>query len=253
VPVLFTAAASAASQVFEFDSARTAFAIAGAALASAVVGFFVLHRTSATHEDTTHESTQSPQSAQRIHGRPDAPWPGALLGKPRNLRAALWCIPVAFTLVLAIATQAAHFSATSSLAYALLAIAVALNEEFWFRGVILRTLGHRSTRAAIYGGTALFGVLHLANLASGSGLAAASLQLVFALVFGLVAAQLTVITGSLWPAVAWHASWDFINLLSGNIDAPAALIGIAATIAMLLAYAVLLGGRIAMRQRTGNM
>lgn len=122
----------------------------------------------------------------------------------------------------------------------MLAIAVGVNEEVWFRGIALAVLRPHGARVAIVGTSLLFGILHLANLLAGESLAVAGLQLAFALLFGVVAAELAVRTGSLWPAIVWHAAWDFLNFAGGNSTSPLALSGIGVCCVLLLVYALML-------------
>ena len=72
---------------------------------------------------------------------------------------------------------------------------------------------------------------------------ASALQLAFAGLFGLVAAQVAVLTRSLWPAVVWHALWDFTSFAGGNATTPRALVGLAVACALMLVAAVVLGHR----------
>nr|WP_244954142.1 CPBP family intramembrane glutamic endopeptidase [Spelaeicoccus albus] len=158
--------------------------------------------------------------------------------RPVNLRAAWWLVPPVITIGLVLATAAP--SATGSIigAYLVLSVAVAVNEETWFRGNALAVLRPVGIRAAIVVSSVLFGVMHLANLAGGADLSSSLLQMVFALIFGVVAAELVVVTSSLWPAILWHAAWDFVNYLGGNETVPLALVGVELSCAVMIAYAM---------------
>lgn len=219
VPVVFTAAGSAVAQILLLSPTASTLTIAAAAAISAGVGFCVMAR------------ARSPLATFGFR-------------RPENLRGALWLIPAAATVVIALVTQAATITMLDWLPLLALVIAVALNEEFWFRGVILSVLRVRGDTVAIVGSATLFGVLHLANLAAGYGIGEASVQLVFAVAFGLVTAQLVVMTRSLWPAIAWHVAWNYVNLLSGNESTGLALAGVALAAAVIIGYAVTLGRRL---------
>ena len=109
---------------------------------------------------------------------------------PSKLRSA-WCsVPPILTLPIIAATAGVHVSAPSLLAFAVLAITVTVNEEVWFRGVVLAVLRPHGARVAIVGTSLLFGIPHLTNLLDGESLAVAGLQLAFAVLFGVVAAEL---------------------------------------------------------------
>lgn len=152
-------------------------------------------------------------------------------------------MPAAATVLIILGTQGVRVDAPTLAAYAVLVAAVALNEETWFRGIVFAILRARSTRTAVVGSSVLFGVLHLANLAGGADLGSAVLQVAFAALFGLVAAQLLVLTGSLWPAIAWHAAWNFVTFIGGDSTDTRSLIGLGAACLVTLGYAVFLGRR----------
>lgn len=215
VPVLFTAAASAVAQITRAGESSSALLIAVGAALSAAVGIIVMRI--------------SPPSLRDYGFR-----------TPSKLRSVWWFVPPILTLPIIAATAGIHVSAPTLLAYAALAIAVGVNEEVWFRGIVLAVLRPHGARVAIVGTSLLFGILHLANLLAGESLAVAGLQLAFAVLFGVVAAELAVRTGSLWPAIVWHAAWDFLNFAGGNSTSPLALSGIGVCCVLLLVYALML-------------
>ncbi len=215
VPVFFTAAASAASQVLQADDATAALTIAGGAAMSAALGVIVMK--------------VSPANLRQFGFR-----------APQGGRAVLWFLPLLITIVLVLATQGLKVAGFVLVAYAVLTLCVAVNEEVWFRGIILAVLRGAGVRVAIIGSSVMFAVLHLANLAGGQTIPEAILQVVFAALFGVAAAELTVLTGSLWPAILWHAVWDFANYIGGNTTSSAALVGIGIACAVILAYVLVM-------------
>lgn len=223
VPVVFTAATSAAAQIAHAGDSETALIVACGAAASAVVGLVVMRL--------------SPPSLRQFGFR-----------APRATAAVWRFAPLPVTIVLVIATAGVRVGWQSALAFLVLSVAVAFNEEIWFRGIILAVLRGGGVRVAIIGSSVVFGVLHLANLAGGEDPASATLQLVFAVVFGVVAAELVVSTGSLWPAITWHLLWDFANYLGGNAASAMALAGVGIACAVMVAFAVFLWRRAAPRQ-----
>ena len=219
VPVVATAVGSAAGQVAGLGEVAAALVLAVVVAGSAVVGLLLLRSR-----------------------RPGAAAPAGL-GRPRRLAAVGWCAPLLLTVVVAAVTQPVRVSGPLLAAYAVLVVCVALNEEVWFRGVLLAVLRPSGLRAAVVGSTVLFAVLHLANLAGGQGATASVLQLVFAALFGLVAAEVAVVTRSLWPAIAWHALWDLASYAGGNPTTVTALTGLAVVCAVMLALALVLWRR----------
>ncbi|MBD8104413.1 CPBP family intramembrane glutamic endopeptidase [Plantibacter sp. CFBP 8775] len=221
VPVVFTAGASTAAQLSGASEAGAALTLAAGAAVSAILGLVVMRL--------------SPPRVRDYGFR-----------RPRRARAALWFVPAAAT-VLIIPSQGIRVDAPTIAAYGVLVVAVALNEETWFRAIVFAILRARSTRTAVVGSSVLFGVLHLANLAGGADVGSSILQVAFAALFGFVAAQLLVLTGSLWPAIAWHATWNFVSFIGGDSTDDRSLIGLGAACVVMLGYAVFLGRRTSSR------
>lgn len=93
---------------------------------------------------------------------------------------------------------------------------VGISEELFFRGIILSILKKEGTKKAIYISSIMFVVLHLVNLAGGMSIEYALLQLIFALLFGIVCAQLVILKGSILLVIEWHFTHDFIAFVTGN-------------------------------------
>lgn len=162
---------------------------------------------------------------------------------PENLRASGWLIPigVAIGLVLAIALiDGTDASPTAIGLGALLAIAVGFAEETWYRGLVLQVLRPRGLTAAVFGSSLLFAAMHAAGLLGGAAPLATLLRLVFAMLFGIVAALVTLRTGSLWPGIAWHASHNTISFASRDEVTIAFIVGYGLVGLVLAGYAVAL-------------
>ncbi|MEH0109429.1 CPBP family intramembrane glutamic endopeptidase [Tersicoccus sp. MR15.9] len=218
IPVLWTAAGSAFAQILNADDVTAALIVAAGAAVSAAIGMVVMRRRRSS--------------------------PVAGFGMPRNGRAVWWGLPLVATVLMAVVTQGLHVAGAVIAAYAVLVCAVAVNEEVWFRGIILAMLRRGGMRLAVVASAILFAVLHLANLAGGADAPAALLQVVFALLFGVVAAEVAILTTSLWPVIAWHAAWDFANFVGGNATTAVALAGIAGACLVMLAVATVLWRRL---------
>jgi uncharacterized protein len=95
-------------------------------------------------------------------------------------------------------------------------IATGIYEEFWFRGLILRTLrSWTPLRAALFS-SALFGLAHLANVAFGANLWVTIAQVVGAACYGVGFAAMRLRGSSLWVLAALHAITD-IALQLGDV------------------------------------
>lgn len=103
-----------------------------------------------------------------------------------------------------------------------LALAAALFEEFFFRGILLNNFLAKSTNTyrnyltAVFLSSFLFGLTHLVNLAVQSW-AATLLQMANAFVLGIMLAALYLRTGKLgWP-IFYHFILDFTGILLNGI------------------------------------
>lgn len=218
VPVVFTGGASAAAQLSGAPEPVAALMLAAGAALSAIIGLIVMR--------------VSPPSLREYGFR-----------AARNARSALWFIPAAVTVAIILVSQGVQVDTPTLLAYGVLVVAVAINEETWFRGIVFAVLRARSTSAAIIGSSILFGVLHLANVAGGEDIGAALLQVAFAALFGVVAAQLIVRTGSLLPVILWHAAWNFVSFIGGNATGVGAMVGLGVACLVMLGYSLVLRRR----------
>lgn len=81
-------------------------------------------------------------------------------------------------------------------------------EELAFRGVLLSILLPKGLWRAVIVTSALFGLMHLSNLALGSPWYSVLLQVTFATMAGTGYAAMRIRTGSLWPPIILHAAFD---------------------------------------------
>lgn len=211
VPVVFTAGGFAVAQVRGLDDLGTYLTVASAVTVSALVGFLIMWR-----------------------ARPSLTDFG--LRAPRNAAGALWWAPPAAVgaLVLLGSGVAVRLEVVPAIVW--LAVAVGLNEEFFYRGVVFKVMRRYGTRRAIVYSALIFGVLHLANLGNGSSAGYLVLQVLFAVLFGFVTAELVAATGSLWPGVAFHAAYDTVAYFGGDSSSTTALVSLAVQVVLLGAY-----------------
>ena len=129
------------------------------------------------------------------------------------------------------------------LAGLLFAVAVGLNEELWFRGLVLQALRTRGAGAAVVGSAVLFAVVHAAGMLGGADPVLTAFQIAFALVFGLVTALLVLRTGSLWPGIVWHIVHNTISFAGPDVPTPAGMVAYGVVSVALLGYAAWLARR----------
>lgn len=125
----------------------------------------------------------------------------------------------------------------SALAFAALAIGIAVNEELWFRGLIVDRLeqAHRPW-LTVGAASLLFGLPHVAAT-SASWLNAAAVTLVVGIPFTIVRLR----CGSIWPLVAWHALidvWAFLHTSSVVAEGEPSLLEAAAALVLPVIVAV---------------
>ena len=215
---LLTAFGVGFSQVRHLDPVAATYAQAAFIALSAVLGLAVMWRT-----------------------RPSLAEYG--LRSPRHLDRALWLLPLFSVPVTLVAVAGITVTPAQAVAYAALSLSVGLNEEIWFRGLLLATLRRLGTRTAIIGGSVVFGALHLTNFFGGSPPLHLGLQFAFACLAGFVLAELVAATGSLWLGIVWHFVYDLTALSTGEELNTAGLIALATTSAVLSVYAVWLWRR----------
>lgn len=98
-------------------------------------------------------------------------------------------------------------------------LAIGLFEEAAFRGVVLLMLAEkrRHTRKglliSILLSSAVFGVIHLANILTGASPVAVLLQIGYSFLIGAMCSVVLFKTGNLWLCILLHAIYDF----SGNL------------------------------------
>lgn len=190
--VVFPVVASAIIQVKNITDETVSFGILAVFFALASVIGFILYKKSIQNADYGTNSKE-------------------------HKRALMWFIPIVIA-ELIVFVSGINLS-EDILYYVVLlifTIFVGISEELFFRGIILNILKAKSTKYAILVSSVLFSLLHLTNLADDISIQYAILQVIFAFIFGIVAAQITVITKSLLPAIIWHFSHDFIAFVTGN-------------------------------------
>lgn len=100
---------------------------------------------------------------------------------------------------------------------------IALNEEVFFRGIVLEGLRPQGWRSAIIGSAFLFGFAHTLNVVSGAHLAFTVMQVAATTAGGITLAAIRIRSGSLWPVIALHVGLDVVALstLTGDgADSP---------------------------------
>ena len=219
VPVVFTAGGFAVAQVRGLDDLGTYLTVAATVTVSALVGLLIMWRARPSLTDFGHRT-------------------------PRNAARALWWVPSGAVVALVLLGSGVAVRLAVVPAIVWLTLAVGLNEELFYRGIVFKVMRRYGTCRAIAYSALIFGVLHLANLGNGSSAGYLLLQVVFSALFGFVTAELVAVTGSLWPGVAFHAAYDTVAYLGGDSSSTTALASLAVQVVLLGAYGWWLWGQL---------
>ncbi|MBQ9780060.1 MAG: CPBP family intramembrane metalloprotease [Clostridia bacterium] len=142
-------------------------------------------------------------------------------------KALLFCIPAALVVVnnmpiLSMIWGDAYFvhgEPRYILWFSLECLAIGLFEEAAFRGVALLLIAEkrRTTKKGLFMSivlsSAVFGVIHLANILAGASPGAVILQIGYSFLIGAMCSVVLFKTGNLWLCIILHAVYDF----SGNL------------------------------------
>jgi len=152
-------------------------------------------------------------------------WRELSLGGPRPWRSVLLVLPSLLYLVVffGVALTLGLPPARAALFLAINLTLAAFAEELMFRGLLFRGLLTRLKRpTAIVLTSVIFGVAHVLNALATGDLATAAVQAVAAGMTGTFFLAIVLRTGSLWPAIAYHAAYDFTIALVAAGHAPPA-------------------------------
>ena len=87
---------------------------------------------------------------------------------------------------------------------------IALNEELFYRGVLLPLLRPLGGRRAVLWSSIAFGASHLVNIVSGAYPPFVAMQVAATIAGGVALAAIRIRSGSLWPVLATHATLDLM-------------------------------------------
>lgn len=144
-------------------------------------------------------------------------WRAVSPQRPSEFRAARWSLFLVPLLVVIINLFSQHPALPQSVTHLISLIALAglvgFVEEGLYRGLFMKWLLPRGVVTAVLVSSVAFALTHALNLMGGQSVNATALQIVFALLFGTVAALLRLRAGSLLPLMLWHAAFDLVSFL----------------------------------------
>lgn len=162
-----------------------------------------------------------------------------------DIRGALWFFPLALVevlpLVVGIDTEISNAYLAPLIA---LMIVVSINEELYFRGLILRTLRVKGTGFALAISSVLFGLVHLGSMTAGKGVGHTLLLVAFSGLFGYICAEIAIITRSLMVPVIWHFSHNFLASITMEASPRLTILIVGIQCTILLTYGIYLRQKI---------
>lgn len=130
-------------------------------------------------------------------------------------------------------------------------LAASINEELYFRGLILRVLQAKGTGFAVIISSLLFGFAHLGSLTTGKGLNHTLLLIFFSALFAIVSGLLVVTTGSLIVPIVWHFVHNLVSSISVETTPEITLLLVVYQCVILLGYAVYLWKKLSISKHNG--
>lgn len=114
-------------------------------------------------------------------------------------------------------------------------------EESFFRGFMLRLLLSKGVTTAVWVTSILFGITHALQLLGGQSLEDTIIQIVYALLVGLMLSLLILNKITIWITILFHGLNNFSNFM-GNVEGP--MLTAYLIIAIMLVYTIYLWMRL---------
>ncbi|UQZ91975.1 CPBP family intramembrane glutamic endopeptidase [Bacillus safensis] len=129
----------------------------------------------------------------------------------------MWVIPILLIEAIPFITGLnTDLSLSSFTALCFFMVCVGIFEEGIFRGILFQYLKRINLSTAIWGSAVLFSLGHAANLLSGKSLTLTVTQIIFAFLFGFVAAEIAALTNSLQWVIIWHAVHNIVDQMTNG-------------------------------------
>jgi len=122
----------------------------------------------------------------------------------------------------------------------LFTVATVINEEVYFRGLILKTLRTKGTKFAIIISSVIFGISHFGSLAIGKSIEHSLLLVGFAALFGFVCAEIVVKTGSILVPLIWHFTHNIVSIITADASSGTTIAIVGVQCVILVFYAIYL-------------
>lgn len=158
-----------------------------------------------------------------------------------NTKGLLWFTPLVLVGILPlVAGLDQDISVSHLLALAGSMLVFSINEELYFRGLILRVLMQKGIGVALVISSLFFGLAHLGSLVLGKSLGHTLALVTYSILFAFVCAQITLITRSLIVPIVWHFLHNFVSSIAVQASVGMTAVLVIIQSALLLGYAIYL-------------
>lgn len=164
---------------------------------------------------------------------------GFIRGTRSGYRRIYYCIPGIVAVILGVVRGMQKDGAYIAACF-FFAAAAGFAEEIYYRGYIFQVWKGNGIYKAILISSLLFGLSHSANLIGGAKLYETLIQIVFAIIFGIVAAFMYSMSKSLWPCIFLHFLNNFIAESTNEGSNTQEIIIVTSKVVLLFAYLLLL-------------
>jgi uncharacterized protein len=157
-----------------------------------------------------------------------------------SIRKVWWLIPLLLVEVVQIIAYGFKTEVTllQYIILVLFVLVVGINEEIYFRGIILKFIGSKGVKKAIFWSAFIFGIGHLSIAFSDANIVYVLLTILFAFFVGFVLAEIVSITKSLWLAIMWHAANNYISEITRDSFDLKAIMVLGVQLLILIIYAL---------------
>lgn len=129
-------------------------------------------------------------------------------------------------------------------------LAASINEELYFRGLILRVLRAKGTGFAVILSSLFFGLAHMGSLAAGKALDHTLLLILFSALFAIVSALLLIATGSIVVPILWHLAHNIASSITMETSPQVTLVIVGFQCIVLSGYALYLWRKVSLDKRS---
>ena len=166
-----------------------------------------------------------------------------------SIRKTLFFIPVVLSQLPLLLVGVDFKSLTYVSTLTFFTLMIGISEELYFRGIILKLLKDNfSVKQTVVISALIFGIGHITSALAGKNGVDVLLQVINAIVFGILTAEIVIITKSLVPTIIWHFAFNFINRITLVTGANKILV-VGIQVIVMIVYACVLWDKISLKKK----